>query len=171
MGPRLLPLLAAFLFWGLFAPPMPATSAEQAPVYLALGDSLAFGVGASNPSSTGYVARVYQSLKGSERYREGGLELINLSVPGAKSSDLLTAGGQLETALGLISERQQDASPAANEVEIITIGMGGNDLLALVVPGSPWLQSASVEPCRAAFGEGVRAIHTHPTGRSLRLPR
>ncbi len=148
---------------------MPATSAEQAPVYLALGDSLAFGVGASNPSSTGYVARVYQSLKGSERYREGGLELINLSVPGAKSSDLLTAGGQLETALGLISERQQDASPAANEVEIITIDIGGNDLLALVAPGSPCLQSASVEPCRAAFGEVLSAIQTNLTETIRRL--
>jgi len=169
MGHRLLPLLAAFLFWELFAPPLPATSAEQAPVYLALGDSLAFGVGASNPSSTGYVARVYQSLKGSERYREGGLELINLSVPGAKSSDLLTAGGQLETALGLISERQQDASPAANEVEIITIDIGGNDLLALVAPGSPCLQSASVEPCRAAFGEVLSAIQTNLTETIRRL--
>jgi acyl-CoA thioesterase I len=171
MGRRLLPLLAAFLFLGLFAPRPLATSAEQAPVYLALGDSLAFGVGASNPSSTGYVARVYQSLKGSERYREGGLELINLSVPGAKSTELLGTGGQLESALTIISERQQDASPAANEVEIVTIDIGGNDLLALVAPGSPCLQSASVEPCRAAFGEVLSAIQTNltETVRRLRL--
>src|SRR5207247_10637532 len=103
MGHRLLPLLAAFLFWGLFAPPMPATSAEQAPVYLALGDSLAFGVGASNPSSTGYVARVYQSLNGSERYREGGLEFIHLSVPGGKRSDQITPRRHLATAPGRVS--------------------------------------------------------------------
>jgi acyl-CoA thioesterase I len=171
MGRRLLPLLAAFLFWGLFAPLPSAIGTEQVPVYLALGDSLAFGVGASNPSTTGYVPRVYQSLSGSERYREGGLELINLSVPGAKSSDLLAADGQLERALNIIGERQQDASPAANEVEIISIDIGGNDLLALVAPGSPCLQSASVEPCRAAFGEVLSAIQTNlnETIRRLRL--
>jgi len=115
------------------------------------------------------VARVYQSLKGSERYREGGLELINLSVPGAKSTELLGTGGQLESALSIISERQQDASPAANEVEIITIDIGGNDLLALVALGSPCLQSASVEPCRAAFGEVLSAIQTNLTETIRRL--
>ncbi len=146
MGHRLLPLLAAFLFWGLFAPLPSAIGTEQVPVYLALGDSLAFGVGASNPSATGYVPRVYQSLTGSERYREGGLELINLSVPGAKSSDLLAAGGQLESAVNI-------------------------DLLALVSPGSPCLQSASVEPCRAAFGNVLSSIQTNlnETIRRLRL--
>ena len=128
---------------------------------MALGDSLAFGVGASNPSATGYVPRVYASLKSSERYQAAGLELVNLSVPGAKSTDLPAAGGQLESALNLIGQRQQDAAPAANEVEIITIDIGGNDLLALVAPGSPCLQSASVEPCRAAFGSVLSAIQTN----------
>ena len=83
MGHRLLPLLAAFLFLGLLAPAPTTTGAQDAPVYLALGDSLAFGVGASNPSATGYVARVYETLKKSERYQATGLELVNLSVPGA----------------------------------------------------------------------------------------
>src|SRR5947199_3461716 len=117
MGRRLLPLLAAFLFLGLLAPVPSTGGVQQAPVYLALGDSLAFGVGASNPSATGYVARVYQTLGSSERYRAGGLELVHLSAPGAKRTDLLVAGGQLDSALQLISERQQDASPAANEVQ------------------------------------------------------
>ena len=69
MGHRLLPIVAAFLFWGLVAPVAGSSGTQHAPVYLALGDSLAFGVGASNPLGTGYVARVYQSLEGSERYR------------------------------------------------------------------------------------------------------
>jgi acyl-CoA thioesterase I len=169
MGRRLLPLLAAFLFWGLFTPAPSTTGTQQAPVYLALGDSLAFGVGASNPSATGYVARVHEALRSSERYQTGGLELVNLSDPGAKSTDLLTPGGQLESALKLINERQQDASPAKNEVEIITIDIGGNDLLALVAPGSTCLQSASVEPCRAAFGDVLQAIQTNLTETIRRL--
>src|SRR5438105_1064371 len=161
MGHRLLPIVAAFLFWGLVAPVAGSSGTQQAPVYLALGDSLAFGVGASNPLGTGYVARVYQSLEGSERYRQGGLDLINLSVPGAKSSDLQAAGGELDSALKVIGERQQHALPAANDVEIITIDIGGNDLLALVAPGSPCLQSASVEPCRAAFGDVLSSIQNN----------
>src|SRR3989442_6531569 len=169
MGHRLLPLLAAFLLVGLLAPAPPTTGAHQAPVYLALGASLAFGVGASNPSTTGYVGRVYETLKKSERYQATGLELANRSVPGAKSTDLLAPGGQLDSAVNLISQRQQDASPAANEVEIITIDIGGNDLLALVAPGSPCLQSASVEPCRAAFGEVLSAIQTNLTETIRRL--
>jgi len=169
MGHRLLPLLAAFLFLGLLAPAPPTTGAQQAPVYLALGDSLAFSVGASNPSATGYVGRVYETLKKSERYQAAGLELVNLSVPGAKSTDLLAPGGQLDSAVNLISQRQQDASPAANEVEIITIDIGGNDLPALVAPGSPCLQSASVEPCRAAFGDVLKAIQSNLTEAVSRL--
>src|SRR3989442_11322343 len=169
MGHRLLPLLAAFLFLGLLAPAPSTTGAQQAPVYLALGDSLAFGVGASNPSTTGYVGRVYETLKKSERYQATGLELANRSVPGAKSTDLLAPGGQLDSAVNLISQRQQDASPAANEVEIITIDIGGNDLLALVAPGSPCLQSASVEPCRAAFGDVLKAIQSNLTEAVRRL--
>src|SRR2546425_2665486 len=169
MGHRLLPLLAAFLFLGLLASSPPTTGAQQAPVYLALGDSLAFGVGASNPSTTGYVGRVYETLKKSERYQATGLELVNLSVPGAKSTDLLVPGGQLDSAVNLISQRQQDASPAANEAEIITIDIGGNDLLALVAPGSPCLQSASVEPCRAAFGDVLKAIQSNLTEAVRRL--
>jgi len=169
MGHRLLPLLAAFLFTGLLAPVPSTTGAQQAPVYMALGDSLAFGVGASNPSATGYVARVYETLKKSERYQAAGLDLVNLSVPGAKSTDLLAPGGQLDSALNTISQRQQDASPAANEVEIITIDIGGNDLLALVAPGSPCLQNASIEPCRAAFGEVLKAIQSNLTEAVRRL--
>jgi lysophospholipase L1-like esterase len=112
---------------------------------------------------------VYETLKKSERYQAAGLDLVNLSAPGAKSTDVLAAGGQLDSALNTISQRQQDASPVANEVEIITIDIGGNDLLALVAPGSLCLQNASVEPCRAAFGEVLKAIQSNLTEAVRRL--
>jgi acyl-CoA thioesterase I len=168
MGLRLLPFVAACLSLALLATPGPTARAQDSPIYLALGDSLAFGVGASEPSSTGYVARTYESLRSSERYRESGLELVNLSVPGAKSTDLLAAGGQLDSALNLIRDRGSD-EPQANGVDAITIDIGGNDLLGLVAPGSPCLQSASVEPCRAAFGDVLSAIQTNLTETLRRL--
>ena len=171
MGSLPWPLPAAFLsaILLLSASGAPATSAQQAPAYLALGDSLAFGVGASNPSTTGYVARAYESLRVSGRYEEGGLDLINLSVPGATSADLLVSGGQLDMASEEIGGREQDSLSPANEVEIVSVDIGGNDLLGLVAPDSPCLESASVEPCRSAFGEVLSGIQTNLTETLRRL--
>lgn len=163
MGYLSLPLSAAFLSLALLAPalPAPVAGAQESPAYLAIGDSLAFGVGASDASTMGYVGRAYESLRGSERYRESGLDSINLSVPGATSTDLLLPGGQLEMALEEITRRGDDSSPAANEVEIVSVDIGGNDLLSLVAPGSPCLESSSVEPCRSAFGDVLSAIQNN----------
>jgi len=172
MGCRLLPPLAAFLSLALaiaLAPPAPSVHAQDAPAYVALGDSLAFGVGASNPSTTGYVALAHNALSNSERFSPTGLELRNLGVAGARSADLLTPGGQLDSALDEIRARQEDASPIANEVEVISVDVGGNDLLGLVAPGSPCLESASVEPCRAAFGEVLSSIDRNLTEIVTRL--
>ena len=172
MGCRLVPPLAAFLSLALaiaLAPPAPSAHAQEAPAYVALGDSLAFGVGASNPSTTGYVALTHNALRGSQRFGPTGLELLNLGVAGARSADLVAPGGQLDLALDEIQGRQRDASPVANEVEVISVDVGGNDLLGLVAPGSPCLESASVEPCRAAFGEVLSGINANLTEIVTRL--
>lgn len=172
MGCRLLPPLAAFLSLALAiatASPGPSAHAQDAPAYIALGDSLAFGVGATNPSTAGYVALAHNSLSGSERFGPTGLELLNLGVAGARSADLLAPGGQLEAALDEIRARQEDASPIANEVEVISVDVGGNDLLGLVEPRSPCLESASVEPCRAAFGDVLSGIDRNLTEIVTRL--
>ena len=54
------------------------------PLYLALGDSLAAGVGASEPAQTGYVGLVFDALRTepASPYRESGLTLLNLGVSG-----------------------------------------------------------------------------------------
>jgi len=171
VGFRLLPLSAAFLSLALFAPisPAPPALAQERPVYLALGDSLAVGVGASSPSTMGYVARAHGSLLTSERYRDGGLDLVNVSVAGATSADLVLAGGQLDAAIAEITNRRDSDLPG-DDVEIISVDIGGNDLLSLVAPNSPCLESASVEPCRAAFGDVLSAIQTN-LGDTLRRLR
>src|SRR3990172_8133666 len=127
MGKLLLPLLAAFLSLGVL---LTGAQAAQTPLYIALGDSLAFGVGASDPPGKGYVGRTFDALRKSDPYRQSGLELLNLSVPGATSSDLLVPGGQLESALKEISLRQGDASSPGDDVGIISMDIGGNDLPA-----------------------------------------
>jgi lysophospholipase L1-like esterase len=148
---RLLPLLAAFVSLALLAP-APA-AAKEAPAYIAIGDSLAFGVGASDPASGGYVALTYETLRSSERYRDRGLELVNLGVPGATSSDLLLPGGQLERALSEIRDRQEDTSSSDDNVEIITVDIGGNDVLALATADSPCVADLLGEECQRRFQE------------------
>ena len=148
---RLLPLLAAFVSLALLAP-APA-AAKEAPAYIAIGDSLAFGVGASDPASGGYVALTYETLRSSERYRDRGLELVNLGVPGATSSDLLLPGGQLERALSEIRDRQEDISSSDDNVEIITVDIGGNDVLALATADSPCVDDLLGEECQGRFQE------------------
>ncbi|MEX0682146.1 MAG: GDSL-type esterase/lipase family protein [Dehalococcoidia bacterium] len=107
----------------------PAPAGDTLPVYLALGDSLSAGIGASNPLTTSWVALVHSSLPD--------WDLINLGIPGDTSDDLLN-GGSLGDGIGEIQQRKAD-DKASNEVQVITLEIGGNDLLNiyfdLVIPG------------------------------------
>jgi lysophospholipase L1-like esterase len=109
------------------ATPPPVTG-EQ-PLYLSVGDSLAAGIGATNPLTEGWVALVHRALPG--------WDLVNLGIPGDDSFELLNEG-QLNDGLAEIEERAADAD-AGNEVGAITVDIGGNDLLDiyfdLVIPG------------------------------------
>ncbi len=160
------PLLAAFLSLGLLllpaAAPRPA-QAEETPAYVALGNSIAFGVGATDRASMGYVGRTFDALRTSDRYRERGLTLVSLSVPGATSSDLLVPDGQLDSAIEEIERRRDDASSLDDNVEIITIDIGGNDLLSLISADSPCLTDASSDPCRRLFGQILRTLEANLT--------
>lgn len=157
-----MPLLAAFLSLALLAPAAPA-AAKEAPAYVALGDSLAFGVGASDPATNGYVGVTYDALRKSERYRDRGLELVNLGVPGATSSDLLLPGGQVERALDEIRERQDDTSSADDNVETITLDIGGNDILALATADSPCLADPLSAECQSLFEQMLGRLEENLT--------
>ncbi len=152
MGARLLPPLAAFLFLGqaiAFAPFFPA-QAQTSPAYVALGDSLAYGVGATDPAAQGYVPLTAAALRESDRYGDRGLDVVNLSAPGATSTDLVAAGGQLERALQVIGDRRGANGPG---VAIISLDIGGNDLLALASRDSPCFSDAAGDACRQQLGQ------------------
>lgn len=162
MGARLLPPLAAFLFLGLAFGGPKAAHAQEAPAYLALGDSLAFGLGATNPAAEGYVGLVAFALQQSDRYAESGLEVVNVSAPGATSADVLEPDGQLDQALAEIAERAEDDT-GGNEVDIISIDVGGNDLLALQEADSPCVDSTSSESCQDALGRTLSGLQDNLT--------
>ena len=160
MASRFLPPLAAFLSVVLAAPAFAAgVHAQQPPAYLALGDSLAFGVGADNPADQGYVGLTGAHLR-LGKYSGTGLDLVNLSAPGATSADLLQPGGQLDRALSEIQSRG---------VDIISVDIGANDLLALAGTNSPCFQSAGSQACLDALGQTLAGLQSNLTNSLRRL--
>jgi lysophospholipase L1-like esterase len=121
-------------------------------LYIALGDSLSEGAGASDPQTTAFVPLVHQSLG-------DGVALLNLGHSGDTSDDLL-AHGHLDDAVAEIERRNGDDN-AENDVTLVTLEIGGNDLLrlyfSLVVTGRcPDVESSiddpeCTEPLRAAL--------------------
>ncbi len=83
-------------------------------IYLALGDSIAAGEGASDPGSTSYVALVAEALRA--RFGET-LEVQTLAGGGQTTQDLIDQ--QLPTAIARIRE---------GDVRLVTITIAGNDM-------------------------------------------
>ena len=104
-------------------------------VYVALGDSIADGSGASDHEATDYVALVHAAL----RKRIDGLELVSLAKGGATTDDLIAE--QLPRALELLR---------AGNVRLVTVTIGGNDLNQL--QNSPNVQACLDDPASAACG-------------------
>ena len=133
-------MLAGLLVLSLFTVSGPA-SAEPSqppigrPLYLALGDSLAAGVGASDPAVTGDVPQFYQLLRQELACQPAGqpscgsLALRNLGVGGATSTTLLAT--QLPEAVAELQARNGDPNPY-NDVRVVTIDIGGNDVFGVV---------------------------------------
>jgi lysophospholipase L1-like esterase len=101
-----------------------AAKAAAPTVYLALGDSLAWGDGATIPSHTAYVPRLAGYFQG----HAGTTELVNIAVRGENSSSLIA--GQLGQAIASINNPSTDTA-------VVTLSIGGNDLGDLL----------SVPPC------------------------
>jgi lysophospholipase L1-like esterase len=107
------------------APATPSPSPTLRPVgtYLALGDSLAVGVGASDPARTGYVPLLFAAFRDADEGPRLGA-LRNLAVGGETSGSIIE-GGQLAAALDAIAT----ADPP---IGLVTLDIGGNDLLRLL---------------------------------------
>ena len=94
-------------------PPTEVQSELEGGVYLALGDSIAAGTGASDADSTGYVALVAEALQ--SRFGPT-LELRSLAEGGDTTEDLID---KLSQAVELLEQ---------GDVRVVTVTIGGNDL-------------------------------------------
>ena len=140
MSRRVTVVVAGILLLGLLTGSGPASAEPDPapigrPLYLALGDSLAAGVGASNPAVTGYVPQLYELLRQQLACQPAGrpscrsLALRNLGVGGATSTTLLAT--QLPEAVAELQAHNGDPNPH-NDVQVVTIDIGGNDLFGVV---------------------------------------
>jgi lysophospholipase L1-like esterase len=140
--------------------PEVATPPAGAPLYIALGNSLSAGVGASDSETTAFVPLVHRALGAN-------VGLMNLGHSGDDSEELIEHG-HLHAAIAEIGSRNGDSSPD-NDVILVTLEIGGNDLLDLyfdlVVPGTcPNLEEGlrkpvcveALEDTMAAFAPNLR---------------
>lgn len=111
-------------------PPTPV-----APLHLGLGDSWAFGFGASVPSEQGYVPQVYEALKDDLNCSGAGptqseagcpqLQLLNIAEGGETTPSMIEE--QFPEAIPLLEARNGNLNPR-DDVEVTTISIGGNDV-------------------------------------------
>lgn len=121
-----LALLVALLLnsSGTLASPRGATAQpnEASRAYIALGDSIAVGVGSSLPDRRGYPALVQELMETSVG---GAVPLVNLAVPGETAATFL-ADGQFAA----FTEQVANFAEAGVPIEVVTVTLGGNELLA-----------------------------------------
>ncbi len=104
-------------------PAIQAQPAQSEPLIIALGDSVAAGVGSSLPRTRGYPT-LLRDLYGIELGTQ--IELVNLAEPG-ESSDSFVADGQLQA----LAVEVDSATARSAEILAVTLTLGGNDILDL----------------------------------------
>ena len=119
-------------------------------MYLALGDSLAVGVGASNWPTGGYVPRLAVLLN-EDREASDAFELVNIGRSGATTASVIEEG-QLAEAVAVIEARRRTES-TTDDAATITIGVGGNDAFRLVAICNGVIDEACLSVARQQIRE------------------
>ncbi len=142
------------------------------PLQLSLGDSWAFGFGATVPSVEGYVPQLNEAIKdrgkcpGARHHHfrggfqsRGGcrhLELLNLAVGGATTPTMVA--GQFPQAIPLLEERNGN-SRKRDDVKLTTLHIGGNDvtnpIIAACLGGPTPACLATIQIEFAAYGSDL----------------
>lgn len=145
-------MLICTLCVGFIAPGAVAADDTAAIRYIALGDSYASGFGASDPAGHGYVGQFAASLTAPARMTVTALDLAD---PGATSADLIgdyaTTGSQGQSQLARAVQLL-----GAGGVNLVTLDIGGNDILRLLHAGNACADTAIVsDTCLAAVQDAL----------------
>jgi lysophospholipase L1-like esterase len=118
------------------APPSPTpspTASGEGGLYVALGDSLAAGY---QPGGTELRDTAYPALAANRLTAKGAdLRVENLGCSGETTTSLLE-GGTCDYAAGSQLEQAESLLKEADKVSLVTIDIGGNDLLRCVRGGA-----------------------------------
>jgi hypothetical protein len=118
---------------------------QSGPLWVALGDSLSQGIGAS-AFDRGWVGQVHERLQAAQT-AERDLRVINLSVSGARTLDVL------DTQLPALARLSADVAEPA----LVTLMIGSNDLMTLGITlgnRDPPARADGSDPAAAAAGCG-----------------
>ena len=158
---RLTALLTLALLAGAVAPTHRA-GATSPGVYIALGDSVAAGIGSSLPRTRSYPALVHGWLAAQ---LGGNVQFANLAVPGETTATFIS-GGQLEHFKQEVARDRQAGLP----VLAVSVTLGGNELLDV----SGQLLSdrqAALDDFRQRFPDALRQIRAQaPDARLVVTP-
>lgn len=129
----------------------PASAAQPNGLYLALGDSLAVGDGASDWDTTGYVPLMADYYAGTSH--GDAKALLNLGVQGETTTSF--RAGQLATAVGAILD-------PATDTRVVTLSLGGNDVGSLLNDeGDACVAEPLGDACREQVATALGAVFTN----------
>jgi lysophospholipase L1-like esterase len=144
-------MVTAFLLVALPSAPAAPAAAQGEKVYLALGDSVAQGDGATDLHRTAYVPHLFEFFQ--DEAHSGVNTLTNLARGGATSGSFIT-DGQLAGAVNVI---------ATHDIGVVTLDIGGNDFLGLLAPGGPCVDPTS-QACADAMALAMYGfLENYPT--------
>lgn len=129
----------------------PDARAESSTLYIALGDSIAYGIGSSLPRKRSYPTLVSGYI---EDWSGAPVELRNLAMPG-ETSTTFTSEGQLDELRRVLESQASDGVQT-----IVTVSLGGNEMLQAEALDNAGKQAALDEFAVAydtALGE-IRAL-------------
>jgi lysophospholipase L1-like esterase len=129
----------------------PAAAAPPSTLYVALGDSLAVGDGASDPATTGYVGLLADYFAGTPH--GNAKAAVNLAIGGETTGSFIA--GQMDAAVATILD-------PATDVSVVTLSIGGNDLLNLLnEPTDACVIDPNGDDCQAQLGAALFGVATN----------
>jgi len=118
-------------------------------VYIAVGDSIAAGIGSSLPRERGYAALTHALIT---QHSGSFVPFESLAVPGETARTFID-NGQLDRFRASVSRAREGGLG----IHVVTLSLGGNEMLDLESSGLPD-REAGLETFRVSYAEALDAV-------------